>query len=330
MPRPRPVRLRVLLPLPLLAGCSGAQSFLDPTGPNARQTLVLFEWTLVVSAIACIAVGAALVHAWLMPRRLSDRAARWMVVGGGVALPAMALPLLLVASLRIPWPFAEEREGAFTVDVVAWQFWWEFRYPSPEPGGPPVVTANELHLPVGVPVRFRLVTQDVIHSFWVPTLGGKVDMIPGRTNYALLRADSPGAYRGACFEFCGLQHANMAFPVFAVPQPEWEDWLRREAAPALPPSGAEALRGQQVFTTAGCGSCHAVRGHGAAGAVAPDLTHLASRTTLGAGMLPNTRASLTGWIAAVQQVKPGAAMPNFNHLTGPDLHALSTYLEGLQ
>jgi cytochrome c oxidase subunit 2 len=325
--------MRRLLPLtlPLLAGCSGAQSFLDPTGPNARDTLWLFELTLWVSALVCLLVGAAVLQAWLLPRfRLPERAARWMVAGGGVVLPAIVLPVLLVASLRIPWPFAEEREGAFTVDVVAWQFWWEFRYPNPEPGGPPVVTANELHIPVGVPVRFRLNTSDVIHSFWIPKLGGKVDMIPGRTNYALLRADQPGEFRGACFEFCGLQHANMAFAVRALPDAEWQAWLRREAAPAAEPADDQARHGREVFTASGCGSCHAVRGHGAEGATGPDLTHFAARSTIGAGILPNTRAALTGWIAATQQIKPGANMPSFNGLTGPELHALAAYLEGLR
>lgn len=324
--------MRILLfAAALLAGCGGAQSSLDPIGPNARDTLWLFQLTLWVSVLVCLLVGAALLQAWLLPRlRLPERAARWMVAGGGVVLPAIVLPVLLVASLRIPWPFAAEREGAFTVDVVAWQFWWEFRYPNPEPGGPPVVTANELAVPAGVPVRFRLHTADVIHSFWVPKLGGKVDMIPGRTNYALLRADEPGEFRGACFEFCGLQHANMAFVVRALPASDWQEWLRREAAPAAEPLAEEARRGREVFIASGCGSCHAVRGHGAEGGIAPDLTHFASRQTIGAGILPNTRSALTGWIAATQQIKPGANMPNFNGLSGPDLHALAAYLEELR
>jgi cytochrome c oxidase subunit 2 len=323
--------LLALVALLPLMGCEGAQSSLSPLGPNARDTLGLFELTLWVSALVCLLVGAALAHAFLLPRwRGGERYGRLLVVGGGVVLPAIVLPVLLVVSLRIPWPYAEEREGAFTVDVVAWQFWWEIRYPNPEPGGPPVVAANEVRMPVGVPVRFRLITEDVIHSFWVPKLGGKVDMIPGRVNYALLQADEPGEFRGACFEFCGLQHANMAFTVHAMPPEEWAAWLRREARPAAPPATAEAQRGQQVFLQSGCGSCHAVRGHGADGAVAPDLTHLASRPTIGAGMLPTTRASLAGWVAGTQQIKPGANMPNFNHLPGPDLLALTTYLEGLR
>lgn len=332
---PHPAAI-LFLATPLLGGCTGAQSWLTPIGPNARDTFVLFELTLWVSAFVCLLVGAALFHAWLLPRwRGGDTYGRLLVAGGGVALPAAALPVMLIASLSIPWPFAEEREGAFTVDVVAWQFWWEVRYPSPEPGGPPVVSANEVRIPVGVPVRFRLSTQDVIHSFWIPKLGGKVDMIPGRVNYALLRADVPGEFRGACFEFCGLQHANMAFTVHAMPPADWERWLRQQAGPAAEPVTEEARHGHRVFIASGCGSCHVVRGHGATGGqapgnVAPDLTHLASRPTIGAGLLPNTRASLAGWTAATQQIKPGANMPSFNQLSGPDLRALSAYLEGLR
>jgi cytochrome c oxidase subunit 2 len=316
----------------VLGGCAGAQSALSPLGPNAREVLGLFELTLWVSAVVCLLVGLALLQAFVIRRWPGGEAyGKLLVAGGGVALPAVVLPVLLVASLRIPWPFAEEREGAFTVDVVAWQFWWEVRYPNPDPDGPPVVSANEVRIPVGVPVRFRLITRDVIHSFWIPKLGGKVDMIPGRVNFALLRADAAGEFRGACFEFCGLQHANMAFTVHALPPAEWAAWLRREAAPAAEPATEAARRGREVFVASGCGSCHQVSGHaGADGRVAPDLTHLASRPTIGAGMLPNTRAALTGWIAATQQIKPGANMPSFNQLPGPDLHALSSYLEGLR
>ncbi|GGG23991.1 cytochrome c oxidase subunit II [Caldovatus sediminis] len=265
---------RGLLPLaalpPALGGCAGAQSWLSPLGPNARETLALFGLTLWVSAVVCLLVGAALVHAWLLPRRRGGTTyGRLLVGGGGVALPALALPLMLVASLRIPWPFAEEREGAFTVEIVAWQFWWEVRYPNPEPGGPPVVSANEVRMPVGVPVRFRLATRDVIHSFWIPKLGGKVDMIPGRVNHVLLQADAPGEFRGACFEFCGLQHANMAFTVHALPPAAWQAWLRREAAPAAEPTTEEARRRRTLFVASRCGSCHTVRGHGPRGTLRP-------------------------------------------------------------
>lgn len=316
----------------LLAGCGGAQSWLSPLGPNAAETLDLFRLTLWVSAVVVLLVGGTLLHALFARRRWrgSDRYRLLLMAGGGVVLPAVVLPVFLVQSLRIDWPFAEERPAELTIDVVAWQFWWEIRYPSPD-GGAPIVSANELRIPAGVPVRFRLTTADVIHSFWIPKLAGKVDMVPGRVNYALVQADAPDTFRGACFEFCGLQHAHMAFDVIAMPPKEFADWLRREAQPAQPPATEEAREGARLFIESGCGSCHAVRGlPGAEGEVAPDLTHVGSRRTIGAGMLPNRLGALAGWIAATQQVKPGANMPSFNQLSGPELHTLSAYLEGLR
>jgi cytochrome c oxidase subunit 2 len=314
----------------VLAGCEGAQSWLDPRGVNARETLDLWLLTVWVSAGVMVLVTATMLHALFASRWRGGHRWRLFLIGGcGVALPAVVLPVFLVSSLRIEWPYAHHRPGDFVIDVVAWQFWWEVRYPHPE-GGPPVVAANEIRIPVGRPVRFNLATEDVIHSFWIPALAGKVDMIPGRVNSARVLAERPGEFRGACFEFCGLQHANMAFTVHAMPAEEFESWLRREAGPAPPPATEEARRGHALFLQHGCGSCHAVRGHGAEGRVAPDLTRLASRSTIGAGMLPNTRGSLAGWIAATQQIKPGANMPSFNQLSGPELHDLVSYLEGLR
>lgn len=315
----------------LLGGCGGRQSWLSPLGPNATETLELFHLMLWVSAAVCLLVGGTLIHAALVRRwRGGDRYRLGLIIGGGVVLPAMVLPVLLVQSLRIDWPFAEERSAELTIDVVAWQFWWEFRYPAPD-GGPPVVSANELRVPAGVPVRFRLTTADVIHSFWIPKLAGKVDMIPGRTNYALVQADAPAEFRAACFEFCGLQHAHMAFDVLAMPAEAFAAWLAREAEPARIPSTEAERVGARLFLQNGCGSCHTVRGlAGANGKVAPDLTHLGSRATIGAGMLPNTLGSIAGWIAATQQIKPGANMPSFNQLSGPELRTLAAYLEGLE
>lgn len=318
-----------LAALPLVA-CEGPQSALSPAGTNAREVMDLWWLTIWVSIGVTLLVTATMLHGLFAKTWRGGTVWRKLLVaGGGVALPAIVLPVLLVSSLRIEWPYAHPRPDDYVIDVVAWQFWWEVRYPHPE-GGPPVIAANEVRIPVGVPVRFRLATQDVIHSFWIPKLAGKVDMIPGRTNSARVLAEAPGSFRGACFEFCGLQHANMAFTVEAVPPGEFEAWLRREAAPAAAPATPEAEHGQALFLRHGCGSCHAVRGHGAEGRVAPDLTHLASRPTIGAGMLPNNRGSLSGWIAATQQIKPGANMPSFNQLSGPDLHALVSYLEGLR
>lgn len=319
------------LAVALLGGCSGAQSWLSPLGTNAREVLDLWLVTVWVSVGVALLVTATLLHALFARRwRGGEGYHRLLVAGGGVALPVIVLPIFLLGSLRIEWPYASARQGDVVIDVVAWQFWWEVRYPHPDGDGRQVITANHVAIPVGVPVRFNLATQDVIHSFWIPKLAGKVDMIPGRTNSMLVHAEEPGEFRGACFEFCGLQHANMAFTVSAMPRDEFDAWLRREAEPAAPPATDQQRRGAELFVENGCGSCHQVRGHGSEGRVAPDLTHLASRPTIGAGMLPNTRGSLAGWIAATQQVKPGANMPSFSHLSGPDLHALVAYLEGLR
>ncbi|HEV7264985.1 MAG TPA: c-type cytochrome [Falsiroseomonas sp.] len=312
-----------------LAVCSSAASALEAARPLADGRQELLTTALWIALPVALLAVTALAHALLFPQlRLGPRAARWMVVGGGLLLPGIALPALLLALPRGALPAAAE--AGPTVEVVARQFWWEIRYAGPTPDSPAVVTANELHIPSGVPVRLRLTSRDVIHGFALPALGGAADLVPGRTEELVLRADAPGVFRAACNAFCGLQHAHMALPVLAMPRDEWQAWLREQAAAAPPPQAGPALRGRDIFIASGCGSCHAVRGHGADGEAGPDLTHFASRETIGAGMLPNTRAALTGWIAATQQIKPGARMPSFHLLTGPELHALATYLEGLR
>ncbi|WP_372619129.1 c-type cytochrome [Falsiroseomonas sp.] len=313
----------------MLAAGSSAALALEAAGPDAREKLELLRTALWIALPVALLATAALAHALLFPQhRLGPRAARWMVVGGGLALPGIALTAMLLVLPRGPLPAAAE--AGPTIEIVARQFWWEIRYAGPAPGAPAVVTANELHIPAGVPVRLRLTSRDVIHGFAIPALGGAADLVPGRTEELVLRADAPGAFRAACYAFCGVQHAHMALPVLAMPRDEWQTWLRAQAAAAAAPQAGPALQGRDIFIASGCGSCHAVRGHGADGEAGPDLTHFASRETIGAGMLPNTRAALTGWIAATQQIKPGAKMPSFHLLTGPELHALATYLEGLR
>jgi cytochrome c oxidase subunit 2 len=211
-----------------------------------------------------------------------------------------------------------------TVRVIGHQWWWEFRYP-----GTDVVTANELHIPARTPVRVDVEAADVIHSFWVPQLNRTIDAIPGRTNSIELYADAPGRYRGQCDEFCGLQHAHMAFYVDADPPAVFRRWLRNQERPAAAPAGAEARAGEREFLNGACSSCHAIRGTSARADVGPDLTHLASRSTIGALTLPNTPANLATWIADSQRVKPGNDMPNI--LVPPQkLRALVAYLKGLK
>jgi cytochrome c oxidase subunit 2 len=211
---------------------------------------------------------------------------------------------------------------AVTVNVTGHQWWWQVEYPDAQ-----VVTANEIYVPAGVPIQLRLTSEDVIHSFWVPQVTGKVDLIPGKVNLLTLRPDQPGVYRGLCSEFCGLQHAHMHLRLVVVPAEEYVRWLDRERQAAAPPATAAALEGQRAFV-ARCGECHTVRGT-SAGTSGPDLTHLASRRTLGAGSHENSRSNLAGWTTDAQTMKPGNRMPSIA-LGDEELPALLEYLEGLE
>jgi cytochrome c oxidase subunit 2 len=216
------------------------------------------------------------------------------------------------------------RTTPMTIEVVGHQWFWEVRYP-----GTPAVTANEIHIPVGTRVNVVASTADVIHSFWVPQLNRKIDMIPGHPNRVLLEADAPGRYRGQCAEFCGAQHAHMAMYVFADPPDRFRAWLRGQAAPRRTPATSAARRGERVFLDNACAGCHTIRGTSARADVGPDLTHLGSRTTLAALALPNDHADLSEWVRNPQDVKPGNRMPPVAP-TGGDLRDLLAYLEGLR
>ena len=219
-----------------------------------------------------------------------------------------------------------ESSTDLTVRAIGHQWYWEFRYP-----GAKAVTADEMHIPVGTRINLVAKTADVIHSFWVPELNRKIDTIPGQENRILLYANKVGVYRGQCAEFCGLQHAHMGMLVFVQPKAQFQAWLRKQAAPAAKPASAAARRGARAFLggSGSCSSCHAIRGTRARGFVGPDLTHLASRTTLAGLTIRNSRSYLARWIVDSQHFKPGNDMPNF-HLTGRQLQSLVTYLEGLK
>jgi cytochrome c oxidase subunit II len=248
-----------------------------------------------------------------------------LVLGGGVVLPVVVLFPLIVAMLVVGNRIAHrDADAALDVEVIGHEFWWEVRYPDAE-----VVTANEIHIPVDTPVRFTLRTEDVIHSFWVPQLAGKIDMIPGATTELVLDAERPGEYLGQCAEYCGLQHARMRFLVVAQEPDDFEQWLSGQAASAARPATEAARRGEETFADVGCAACHAVRGTEATGELGPDLTHLASRQTLGAGTVANERGQLGGWIVDPQAVKPGNPMPP-TPLTADQLNDLLAYLEGLE
>lgn len=316
----------------LSAGCAGGagQSTLQPAGPAAAEIAWLWWLMLAVfTAVFVLVVVLLLVAIRRRDRRAGDGGAApplgrtGFIVAGGIILPVVVLTPLYLISLRTSASLAAPRE-ALTVRVVGHMWWWEVRYP--EQG---IVTANEIHVPAGQPVRLELTSADVIHSFWVPRLHGKRDLIPGIENQFWIQADEPGTYRGQCGEYCGTQHANMAFLVVALPPDEFPAWLAEHARPRPEPATPAARHGLQVFRKAGCVQCHAVRDTEAGGNVGPDLTHLGSRRTLGAALLPNTRGNLAGWIADPQAIKPGVKMPR-SYLAADDLLALVTYLESLK
>jgi len=246
-------------------------------------------------------------------------------LGVWIGLIVVGLTVVVLGSFLADRTLAAARDRqALQVRVTGHAWWWRIAYRDPATGAW-IETANELHLPAGETTRVELAAADVIHSFWVPRLGPKVDMIPGMHNDLWLEAEEPGIYRGQCAEFCGLQHANMIIRVVADPPADFDRWMAAQAEPAAPSDAA----GRQVFETQTCAGCHRVRGTAAQGAVGPDLTHFGGRATLGAGVLPLSPANLRRWISDPQGVKPGVTMPPTT-LSADDLDHLVTYLEGLR
>lgn len=312
----------------LLAGCGGPQSALDPAGPSAEALHRLGIIMYVGAALVTLLVTTLMLVPFLRPRgRPVNRGL--FLWGGGVALPLLTLTAFVPYVMTV----GHETRAATTpeqvsVDVTGYIYWWDVAYRLPD-GSRGAASANELRIPVGEPVELFLHAADVIHSFWVPSLAGKIDMIPGRVNRMVIQADRPGVYRGQCAEYCGLQHALMAFDVIALPRAEFDAWLAAAAQPARQPGTDELRRGRDLFVSLGCGACHAVRGLSEA-RNGPDLTQVGARRTLGAGTLPGGVGNIAGWIASAQHLKPGNAMPSYDQLEGPQLLALATYLESLK
>lgn len=321
----------------------GAQSALDPEGPQAERIGDLW-WDVFVPVLGTVMVLVLLatLYAILRRRRGPDdddgveltedplRKRRYhAAIIGCTAVTALTLIGLLVASVATGKAMTSVSGGTpMTVELIGHQWWWEVRYPGAEPALQ-VIDANEIHIPVGVPVRVQMRSDDVIHSFWVPRLHGKKDLIPGHPTETLIRADHPGIYRGQCAEFCGPQHAKMALFVIAQPPEEFEAWLQHARQGAPPPMKPAEVAGQRVFMSSSCPVCHTIAGTPAGGGTGPNLTHVASRLSLGAGSLPNTRGHMAGWILDSQGIKPGNYMPP-NALSGDDLQALLAYLESLR
>jgi cytochrome c oxidase subunit 2 len=318
---------------------AGSQDALRSVGPQAAHILDLWRLTLGVCTAVFVAVLLALLWAlWRAPRAAGDSAAdaaprderrllRSVTLASVVS--AVLLLVLLVASFGTDRALAAlSPRDALRIEVISHQWWWELRY-AHDDVSQRFVTANELHVPVGRPVQLLLQADDVIHSFWVPNLGGKKDMIPGRPTTLMLRADRAGTYRGQCAEFCGAQHARMALLLVAHEPAAYEAWAAAQRRSAAPPVSDAARRGQQLFMTGTCAMCHAVQGTDASAQRAPDLTHLASRQTLAAGTLPLRADTLAAWITDPQRLKPGVRMPG--HAFAPDdLQALVAYLQGLE
>jgi cytochrome c oxidase subunit 2 len=314
-----------------LAGCSGIQSALAPSGEEADTVLTLLWTVTVLSAAITLLVIAITVIAI----RGSGRMRNWIgqdrtVIGGGIVFPVVVLSLLLFYGLAVLQAGAartSEAEGP-GVTITGERWWWRVVYTAAD--GKEVVSANELRLPVGQPVALRLKSDNVIHSFWAPQLAGKLDMIPGRTNVLTVKATEAGVSRGQCAEYCGGAHALMSFYVVALPEAEYRVWLANEAAPAREPVTEEQRHGQRLFLDNGCGACHTVRGTRANGTIGPDLTHVGSRMSLAAATLPNDAEAFARWIADNQHIKPDNLMPPFRQFEESELQAVAAYLESLK
>jgi len=328
----------VLLAAAALGGCSHVQSSLSPEGDKAHAVATLF-WLFTAVCVAVWLIVMGILGAALMRSRragagpvVEPDAGRehrtGIVVTAGVAITVVVLVVLTIASFLTNKGFAGAPALALTVRITGHQWWWQVNYEAHDPSRS-FETANELHIPVGQEVRLQFESPDVIHSFWVPNLAGKQDLIPGRLTQLTLTADRPGLYRGQCAEYCGAQHAHMVLYVVAQRPDAFAHWFNAQIGPAHPPQTDARRRGQTVFMTRSCATCHAIGGTNAGGVVGPDLTHFGSRMTIAAGTLWNKEPLLEHWIADPQGVKPYTRMPSTG-LNRSELHAVAQYLESLK
>jgi cytochrome c oxidase subunit II len=310
-----------------------------PASPQAHLAATLWWWMLAVGGAVWLIVIASMLYTSFARRgeqagdglaRVPEQTHHAMerVVIGATAVTVLVLAAFLVFDFSVGHALAQHPARALTIDITGHQWWWEAEYEDPDPSKH-LTTANEIHVPVGEPVQLKLRSADVIHSFWAPNLNGKKDLIPGYLSTLWFKADTAGVYRGQCAEFCGLQHAKMAFFVIAEPKDKFQAWLAAGAKSPPPPTDSTQLYGQRVFLSSGCAVCHTIGGTQAQSFVGPPLTHVASRSTIAAGALANTKANLMSWIANPQAIKPGTRMPAIP-LTGPQLAAVVEYLETLK
>ena len=333
-----------MLPLLLvLSGCAGELSMLDPAGPAASQQYWVWWVLLGVSlAVALVVFVLWFYTFWRkeVPQRTAQEERRIMlrwVLGGGVILPVVCIIGLLVFAAptgrsMLPLPLAAGEPEL--IEVVGHQWWWEVRYPG-EGEEPDVITANRLVMPAGEPVDFRLISADVIHAFWIPRLGGKRDMVPGRATTIRLEADEPGVFGAQCAEFCGAQHTNMLLQVEAVEREAYDAWLAERRSP---PRSAEGFDEARAAFGEHCAACHTVAGFPgelvvddmAHAIVGPDLSDIGSRPMLGAGVLPMEEGAIAYWLQHHQTLKPGNRMPPHNHIDTETLEEIGAWLETLQ
>jgi cytochrome c oxidase subunit 2 len=325
-----------------IPGFPSNQTSLNPTGPAAahiEHTFALIFW--ITGTVYFLTLAVLVYFVWrrrYTPDALptpqpttveSDRLAT-RAVAGAMALTVVLLFVMLISSFITSHRLGKMNEQqAMTIDVYGHQWWWEVQYPNEAEPYRMVTTANEIHVPVGAPLRIHGTSRDVIHSFWAPNIQGKRDLLPGYNTDVLMQVDKVGRWRGQCAEYCGMQHAHMSFYIVSESQKDFDNWMTAQAQSSVAPTNAQTVHGQQVFLTHACVLCHTIRGTSAGSRVGPDLTHLASRSTIASGMLPNTIGNLGGWILNAQSLKPGSRMPP-NQISGPDLQDLLAYLETLQ
>ncbi len=317
----------------LLSGCASSPSMLAPEGPQAARAAWLTWLMLAVAAAVLAGLTVLLLIAYVRARRnregadlyAHDRIAMRLVLLGGGLASLVTLAAAVFNSLPVSFADINAGTSAINIEVIAHQWWWEVHYTDQN-----FSTANEIHIPAGQPVNIHMTSADVVHSLWIPQLRGRIDAIPGQTSTVTLQADAPGIYRGQCAEICGEQHANMALLVIADTPQAYQAWLAdQQKASVEPQVGSIEQMGQQAFLGSACTYCHTIRGTNASGQLGPDLTHIASRMTIGSGILPNNRGSLAGWIINSQGIKPGNHMPPMD-LTSEQLQALLDYMATLK
>ena len=336
-----------LISTPVLITFSCSVAFSTERDPNGMgylsgfgsraHSVVSLTWGLLAISLAVVFIVIGLLMFGIFRRRAPDAVSiprpqrfgdglMWVYLGTGVSTVTLFIAafwtMRVLAAVLQP-----SEEPALVLDIIGHQWWWEVRY-SGRPDSRIFTTANEIHIPVGAPVRIRLMSEDVIHSFWIPSLSGKTDLIPGQTNETWIEADRTGVYRGQCSEFCGDQHAGMAMYVVAQTPEDFERWREEQIAPAHLSDDESTVDGRQTFELR-CGACHTVRGGGAGGIAGPDLTHLMSRVNIAAGLLPNAPGYLSAWIADPQKLKPGTLMPRVD-LAARELQAIGGFIQTLK